>query len=118
MRLCSRSIAPVSSGPPDSKLRAMAPRSTDNAAPEDLTVRAGGHRLAVKCSARERDTRRRARMRITYFSSTGVGDPTRATIPLHLAASGSLEVGQEPTIVLTGDGTELVLDDNAERMEG
>jgi hypothetical protein len=47
-------------------------------------------------------------MRITYFSSTGVGDPT----------SGSLEVGQEPTIVLAGDATELVLGDNAETMEG
>jgi predicted peroxiredoxin len=57
-------------------------------------------------------------MRITYFSSTGVGDATRATIPFHIAASGSLEVGQEPTIVLAGDATELVLDDNAERMEG
>jgi predicted peroxiredoxin len=57
-------------------------------------------------------------MRITYFSSTGVGDPTRATMPLHIAASGSLEVGQEPTIVLAGDATELVLGDNAEKMEG
>jgi predicted peroxiredoxin len=57
-------------------------------------------------------------MRITYFSSTGVGDPTRATLPLHIAASGSLEVGQEPTIVLAGDATELVLGDNAETMEG
>jgi predicted peroxiredoxin len=57
-------------------------------------------------------------MRITYFSSIGVGDPTRATLPLHIAASGSLEVGQEPAIVLAGDGTELVLGDNAERMEG
>jgi predicted peroxiredoxin len=57
-------------------------------------------------------------MRITYFSSTGVGDATRATIPLHLAASGSLEVGQEPMIVLAGDGTELVLGDNADQMEG
>ena len=57
-------------------------------------------------------------MRITFFSSTGVGDAVRATLPLHIAASGSLEVGQEPTIVLAGDGTELVLGDNAERMEG
>jgi predicted peroxiredoxin len=57
-------------------------------------------------------------MRITYFISTGAGDPTRASIPLHIAANGSLEVGQEPAIVLAGDGTELVLGDNAERMEG
>lgn len=57
-------------------------------------------------------------MRITYFSCTGVGDPTRATLPLHIAASGSLEVGHQPSIVLAGDATELVLGDNAERMEG
>jgi predicted peroxiredoxin len=57
-------------------------------------------------------------MRITYFVSTGVGDPTTASIPLHLAASGSLEVGQEPTIVLGGHGAELVVGDNAETMEG
>lgn len=57
-------------------------------------------------------------MRITYLSSTGVGDPTKATLPLHIAGSGSLEVGQSPTIVLAGDGTELVLGDNAARMEG
>lgn len=57
-------------------------------------------------------------MRITYFASTGVGDPTRASMPLHIAANGSLEVGQEPTIVLAGDATELLLGDNAERVEG
>ena len=56
--------------------------------------------------------------RITYFSSTGVRDPTRATLPLHIAASGSLAAGQAPTVVLAGDGTELVLGDNAARMEG
>lgn len=57
-------------------------------------------------------------MRITYFVSSGAADPTRASIPLHLAANGSLEAGQQPAIVLGGDGTELVLGDNAERMEG
>jgi predicted peroxiredoxin len=57
-------------------------------------------------------------MRITYFVSSGIADPTRASIPLHLAVNGSLEVGQEPSIVLGGDGTELLVADNAERMEG
>jgi predicted peroxiredoxin len=57
-------------------------------------------------------------MRITYFVSSGAGDPTRASIPLHLAANGSLEAGQQPAIVLGGDGTELVLADNADRIEG
>ena len=57
-------------------------------------------------------------MRITYFVSAGIGDATRASIPLHLAANGSIEVGQDTSIVLGGDATELLLGDNAERTEG
>jgi predicted peroxiredoxin len=57
-------------------------------------------------------------MRITYFVSAGTGDATRASIPLHLAANGSVEVGQDTSIVLAGDATELLLGDNADRMEG
>jgi predicted peroxiredoxin len=57
-------------------------------------------------------------MKITYFVSAGPADPTRASIPLHLAANGSLEVGQETTIIVGGDAAELLLSDNAERVEG
>ena len=57
-------------------------------------------------------------MRITYFVSAGTGDATRASIPLHLAANGSIEVGQQASIVLGGDATELLLDDNIDRTEG
>jgi len=57
-------------------------------------------------------------MKITYFASAGTADPTRASIPLHLAANGSLEVGQETEIILGGDATELLLADNAETLEG
>jgi predicted peroxiredoxin len=57
-------------------------------------------------------------VRITYFVSAGTGDATRASIPLHLAANGSIEVGQDTSIVLGGDATELLLGDNAERTEG
>jgi predicted peroxiredoxin len=57
-------------------------------------------------------------VRITYFVSAGTGDATRASIPLHLAANGSVEVGQDTSIVLGGDATELLLGDNAEGMEG
>jgi predicted peroxiredoxin len=53
-------------------------------------------------------------VRITYFVSAG----TSASIPLHLAANGSIEVGQQTSIVLGGDATELLLDDNVDRMEG
>ena len=57
-------------------------------------------------------------MKLTYFVSAGTADPTKASIPLHLAANGSVEVGQDAVIVLGGDATEILVDDNAERIEG
>jgi predicted peroxiredoxin len=57
-------------------------------------------------------------MNIMYFVTAGTADATRASIPLHLAANGSLEVGQETSILLGGDATELLLGANAERVEG
>jgi predicted peroxiredoxin len=57
-------------------------------------------------------------MKIMYFVTAGTADATRASIPLHLAANGSLEVGQETSILLGGDATELLVGDNAERVEG
>jgi predicted peroxiredoxin len=57
-------------------------------------------------------------MRIVYFASAGTSDVTRASIPLHLAANGSLEIGQDTSVVLGGDATEILLGDNAETMEG
>jgi predicted peroxiredoxin len=57
-------------------------------------------------------------MRITYFASAGAADPTRVSIPLHLAANGSVELGHEVSIILGGDAAELLLEDTAERLEG
>jgi predicted peroxiredoxin len=57
-------------------------------------------------------------MKFVYFVTTGVGDPTRASIPLHMAANGSLEVGHDVAVVLAGDGSEIVLGDNAQTIEG
>jgi len=57
-------------------------------------------------------------VKITYFVSAGTADATRASIPLHLAANGSVEVGQETSIILGGDAAELLLGDNADQMEG
>lgn len=57
-------------------------------------------------------------MRITYFASAGTGDGTRASIPLHLTANGSVEVGQEVSVILGGDATELLLEGAVEQMEG
>ena len=57
-------------------------------------------------------------MRILYLATAGSTDPTGASIPLHFAANGSVEVGQECTVVLAGDATELASRDTAERLEG
>jgi len=57
-------------------------------------------------------------MRLLYIVSKGMTDPTLASVPLHIAANGSLEVGQDVSVVLAGDATDMVIGDNAERMEG
>jgi predicted peroxiredoxin len=57
-------------------------------------------------------------MQVLYLVTTGAGDPTKASIPLHIAANGSVEVGQECAVVLAGDATELVSRERAERVEG
>jgi predicted peroxiredoxin len=57
-------------------------------------------------------------MKILYLATAGALDPTRAGIPLHIAANGSLDAGQECAVVLVGDATELVSRANAEQIEG
>jgi len=57
-------------------------------------------------------------MKILYLVSTGASDPTRASIPFHVAVNGSVVEGQECAVALVGDGTELVSRENAERVEG
>lgn len=57
-------------------------------------------------------------MSVLYIASTGAGDPTRASIPLHVAANGSIESGQECAVVLVGDGVELAVQARAEAVEG
>ncbi len=57
-------------------------------------------------------------MKILYLSTAGALDPTRASIPLHIAANGSVGEGQKCAVVLVGDATELVSRENAEKIEG
>jgi hypothetical protein len=42
------------------------------------------------------------------MTTAGSSDPTRASIPVHLAVNGSLEVGHDVGVVLAGDATELL----------
>ena len=57
-------------------------------------------------------------MRLLYIVTKGIGDPTLASVPLHIAANGSVELGQDVSVVLAGDATDLVIGDNAQRLEG
>lgn len=57
-------------------------------------------------------------MKVLFLATAGTSDPTRASIPLHIAANGSVEVGQQCAVVLAGDATELVTRETAERVEG
>lgn len=47
-------------------------------------------------------------MNVLYIASSGSSDPTRASIPFHLAVNGSIERGHEVGIVLAGDSTEFL----------
>ncbi|HET9443003.1 MAG TPA: hypothetical protein VFO65_06750 [Acidimicrobiales bacterium] len=57
-------------------------------------------------------------MRILYIAASGRSDPTRASIPWHLAVNGSVEVGQETGIVLAGESVELMLPEVLAGLEG
>lgn len=57
-------------------------------------------------------------MKFLYLSTTGASDPTKASIPLHLAVNGSAEVGHDTEIVLAGDAAEIILGDNINTIEG
>jgi predicted peroxiredoxin len=57
-------------------------------------------------------------MKTLYFVTAGSADATRASLPLHLAANGSVEVGHETAVVLAGDATELLSEETANRLEG
>ncbi|MDP9225185.1 MAG: hypothetical protein M3P18_15320 [Actinomycetota bacterium] len=57
-------------------------------------------------------------MKFLYLSTMGASDPTKASLPLHLAVNGSGEVGHDTEIVLAGDATEVILGDNLTTIEG
>src|ERR687884_565772 len=57
-------------------------------------------------------------MNILYLATTGAGDATKASIPLHIAANGSVEAEQECAVVLAGDAVELVSRETADRVDG
>ena len=57
-------------------------------------------------------------MKFVYLMTTGTDDPTKASLPLHLAANGSVEVGHDTSVLLAGDAIEMLLGENLEQMQG
>jgi predicted peroxiredoxin len=57
-------------------------------------------------------------MKVLYLATAGTTDPTRASLPLHIAANGSVEASQNAAVVLAGDATELVAQITASGVEG
>jgi predicted peroxiredoxin len=57
-------------------------------------------------------------VRILYLATTGPDDATKASLPLHIAANGSVEAGQECAVALAGDAVELAKRAVAEAVEG
>jgi predicted peroxiredoxin len=72
-------------------------------------------RLALACSE---GAGKEDEVRVLYIVTKGMDDPTLASVPLHIAANGSVEVGQEVSVALVGDATDLVVGDNLQRLEG
>lgn len=57
-------------------------------------------------------------MKLLYMTTSGASDPTRASIPIHLAVNGSVEVGHTVGIVLAGEAAELVKANVRDAVEG
>ena len=59
-----------------------------------------------------------AAVRMLYITATGPVDPTRASLPFHLAANGAAEAGYAADIVLAGDATDLIREGIVEGVRG
>jgi predicted peroxiredoxin len=48
---------------------------------------------------------------LLIVAATGAQDPTRASVPFHIAANGAKPLGTEVAIALAGDAAELIKPD-------
>jgi predicted peroxiredoxin len=56
--------------------------------------------------------------KLLIVTSTGSHDPTRASVPFHIAANGAAPVGQECAVALAGDATDLLKPEVAMSVRG
>ena len=57
-------------------------------------------------------------MKFLYIGTIGASDPTTASLALHMAANGSVEVGHETSVLLAGHSTDIFVGDNMNQMKG
>jgi len=57
-------------------------------------------------------------MRVLYFITRGANDPTGASLPLHIAVNGSLQVGHDVNVVIAGDAADLARRTTREAVQG
>jgi predicted peroxiredoxin len=55
---------------------------------------------------------------LLIVASSGPTDPTRASIPFHIAVNGAVPSGTEVAVALAGDATELVKPDTISNVYG
>ena len=56
--------------------------------------------------------------KLLVVTSTGAQDATRASIPFHIAVNGAIAAGQECSVALAGDATDLLKAEVAQRVRG
>jgi predicted peroxiredoxin len=56
--------------------------------------------------------------RLIISTASGTADPTRASLPFHIAANGAIAAGVEVAVILAGDATDLVKPGLAESVRG
>lgn len=56
--------------------------------------------------------------KLLIVASTGGQDPTRASIPFHIAVNGAVAAGQECGVALAGDATDLLKREVSDRVRG
>lgn len=56
--------------------------------------------------------------KVLVTTAVGANDPTRASIPFHIAVNGVAAIGAECGIALAGDATDLLKPDVAQRVRG
>ncbi len=49
--------------------------------------------------------------KLLITTSTGPADPTRASVPLHIALNGAVKSGVDVAVAFAGDGTEVLKPD-------